>query len=393
MMQGRPSAYACRAGFVARTGYAPRVGCCTRLYTRPSALVFVISSSTSTIGLSPSSLRRRVTVSPAIGSATVIVASVELLLSPSRVQSSRIASPCHVMPSSCSDLLAGPQRSQQMKWRLVSGLAPSFPEGATLRMNPPRSATSTAIAPLSRVTVFVCCAAAAAAPSRPVSTWASLRSGCRREAAIRRPPRHGSLRAGRCQARKTFARAQPAHFLYLYEIALPEGNDRSAEERTTRKHRLKNTHFRMLRLPLLAALVAAAAASAPCATDEDCSLNGVCTAGTCVCDKGWVSADHTGKGTHAGGCGLLDFKPAPSSVSFHGLDDKKSSWGGSILQLPVSGTPGKTQYAMFAAEMTHDCTLRHWTTNSEVVLAVADEPTGPYKEEFQIIPPWCATFH
>ena len=163
--------------------------------------------------------------------------------------------------------------------------------------------------------------------------------------------------------------------------------------RTTRKHRLKNTHFRMLRLPLLAALVAAAAASAPCATDEDCSLNGVCTAGTCVCDKGWVSADHTGKGTHAGGCGLLDFKPAPSSVSFHGLDDKKSSWGGSILQLPVSGTPGKTQYAMFAAEMTHDCTLRHWTTNSEVVLAVADEPTGPYKEEFQIIPPWCATFH
>ena len=147
-------------------------------------------------------------------------------------------------------------------------------------------------------------------------------------------------------------------------------------------------------------LLGTATASAPCATDEDCSLNGVCTAGVCVCDPGWQSDAHTGKGTHAGGCGLLDFKKAPSSVSFHGLDDKKSSWGGSILKLPTSG--GKSQYAMFAAEMTHDCTLRHWTTNSEacpstgtppllviyrsiltdrlrlqVVLAVSDDPTGP----------------
>ena len=43
---------------------------------------------------------------------------------------------------------------------------------------------------------------------------------------------------------------------------------------------------------------------------------------------------------------------------------------------------------MFAAEMTRGCTLRHWTTNSEVVLALADSPTGPYTEQFQIIPPW-----
>ena len=102
-------------------------------------------------------------------------------------------------------------------------------------------------------------------------------------------------------------------------------------------------------------VVRAAAWSAPCHTELDCSLNGVCTAGRCVCDKGWVSADHTGKGSHAGGCGLLDFKPAPSSVSFHGLDDNKSSWGGSILQLPVAagkmGLGAKMQYAMFAAEM------------------------------------------
>ena len=74
----------------------------------------------------------------------------------------------------------------------------------------------------------------------------------------------------------------------------------------------------LLLLLLLGGLVARGAAwSASCATDLDCSLNGVCTSGFCVCDKGWVSADHTGKGSHAGGCGLLDFKPAPSSVSAH----------------------------------------------------------------------------
>ena len=77
-------------------------------------------------------------------------------------------------------------------------------------------------------------------------------------------------------------------------------------------------------LSLLAFVAAAAAADAPCETDEDCSLNGVCTsAGVCACDRGRVSGDHTGKGMHAGGCGLLDFKLAPTSVSFHGLDDKK----------------------------------------------------------------------
>jgi hypothetical protein len=79
--------------------------------------------------------------------------------------------------------------------------------------------------------------------------------------------------------------------------------------------------------------------------------------------------------------------PAPSSVSFHGLDENTSSWGASVLHLPV-GTTGKKQWTMFAAEMTHGCTLRHWTTNSEVVLAVADNATGPYTEKFQIIKPW-----
>lgn len=119
-------------------------------------------------------------------------------------------------------------------------------------------------------------------------------------------------------------------------------------------------------------------AAAGCGSDSDCSLNGVCdvATGACTCDPGWKAAD----------CGMLDLLPAASSVSFHGLNSNRSSWGGSVLRLPNAS--GAKVWAMFAAEMTHDCTLRHWTTNSEVVMAVADEVTGPYSEQFQVIPPW-----
>ena len=101
----------------------------------------------------------------------------------------------------------------------------------------------------------------------------------------------------------------------------------------------------------LAALIPSAASAVKCETVTDCSLNGLCTAGACVCDAGWVSAPGTGAGTDAPGCGLLDLKKAPSSVSFHGLDEKKSSWGGSVLRLPAANASGGKVWAMFAAEM------------------------------------------
>ena len=121
---------------------------------------------------------------------------------------------------------------------------------------------------------------------------------------------------------------------------------------------------------------------------NDCSLNGVCDTGTsqCVCDEGWTHDD----------CSRLDLLPAPAACSFHGQDsctatgNVTSSWGGNALRLPTASSDGGEQWVLFAAEMTHRCTLRHWTTNSEVVLATAPlaTATGPYKEEFQIIAPW-----
>ena len=56
----------------------------------------------------------------------------------------------------------------------------------------------------------------------------------------------------------------------------------------------------LLALALLTLLQAALAAATACTSSLDCQLNGACTRGKCVCDKGW-SGDS---------CGLLHLDPA-----------------------------------------------------------------------------------
>ena len=127
----------------------------------------------------------------------------------------------------------------------------------------------------------------------------------------------------------------------------------------------------------------------PCKTDEDCSLNGVCTSGTCHCDPGWTTLPFGGPW-----CGFLDFLPSAISkcgpaCAFHGgqggIDMATTSWGGSVLG-PAQNVDGK--YWMFAAEMAQHCTLGEWTTNSQVVTAVSDTPLGPFVRQALAIPPW-----
>jgi hypothetical protein len=138
---------------------------------------------------------------------------------------------------------------------------------------------------------------------------------------------------------------------------------------------------------LLLLFVGLAVCRADCSTDEDCSLNGLCTNGKCVCDDGWITIE----GSDSPNCGNLDFLPSPISecgpgCAFHGgdggIDQKTSSWGGSVLK----GDDGK--YWMFAAEMAQGCSLKHWTTNSQVVSAVSDTAEGPYVRQNIALPPW-----
>lgn len=79
-----------------------------------------------------------------------------------------------------------------------------------------------------------------------------------------------------------------------------------------------------------------------CRSDEDCSLNGKCMAGSCECRPAW-------KGSR---CEQLNLLPPTRGAGYRGVDDghNTSSWGGAVLK----GSDGL--YHMWAAEMTEHCT-------------------------------------
>jgi hypothetical protein len=56
-------------------------------------------------------------------------------------------------------------------------------------------------------------------------------------------------------------------------------------------------------------------------------------------------------------------------------------WGGSVTR----GDDGR--YYMFASRWPKSVTMRNWVTNSEVVLASADKPEGPFTFEKVVLPP------
>lgn len=106
-----------------------------------------------------------------------------------------------------------------------------------------------------------------------------------------------------------------------------------------------------------------------CQNDWDCSLAGVCNAGTCDCDP-WVEGED---------CSYLRFQPVDRSKVGY-LDSKISSWGGSV----VRGSDG--MWHMFVSEILCDkddlyqtrCGLKGWQTNSQVAHVVSENVEGPY---------------
>jgi hypothetical protein len=145
---------------------------------------------------------------------------------------------------------------------------------------------------------------------------------------------------------------------------------------------------------LLACAAAASAAPPPCASDADCSFNGVCAAGACACDPGWTSGVDGILGVSAlPYCSFLDFAPSPVSAcgpacAFHGgpssVDTSWSSWGVSVIQV------GDTFHG-YAAEMANECTLSAWTRGSQVVHVSAATPLGPFVRSPSasvVVPPW-----
>ena len=127
------------------------------------------------------------------------------------------------------------------------------------------------------------------------------------------------------------------------------------------------------------AAVAAAPTGVPgaCTTSEDCSLNGVCNSGHCVCDAAWGGAH----------CTQLQLLPAPAPLNAAyppaSLLNTTTSWGGSVVKDSSNG-----RYHIFLAEMSNSCGMTTWTTNSLIRHAVSDHPQGPYEKKEIVMPPF-----
>ena len=118
-----------------------------------------------------------------------------------------------------------------------------------------------------------------------------------------------------------------------------------------------------------------------CATDDDCSLNGLCVSdinenhsAICHCDAGWFGSD----------CGRLDLAPATRYAGFnntnytapdHYNNRGNSSWGGQIVQDLADPKLFHLLYDQFA----HGCGLSGWRPMSFIARAESTSgPQGPY---------------
>jgi hypothetical protein len=96
-----------------------------------------------------------------------------------------------------------------------------------------------------------------------------------------------------------------------------------------------------------------------CVDNDDCSLNGDCTEGTCACNTPWTGMD----------CAQLQILPSstPAGGAIYGISPRTGSWGGNIVQW----TDGK--FHLFVSEFAgEDCGMMSWKTNSMITHAISD---------------------
>ncbi|KAI1819799.1 hypothetical protein F4861DRAFT_110044 [Xylaria intraflava] len=128
---------------------------------------------------------------------------------------------------------------------------------------------------------------------------------------------------------------------------------------------------------LLVSLVVLVTPSQGCSTDEDCSLNGICSQEPqiCICDAGWRAED----------CSELDLYPAvrwtgynhtnATDPDFYREGAGNSSWGGHIIQDPSDNK----LFHLITSQMAHGCGLSGWKPFSTIIRAESRTgPMGPY---------------
>ena len=108
-----------------------------------------------------------------------------------------------------------------------------------------------------------------------------------------------------------------------------------------------------------------------CRVDDDCQLNGECAGGFCACDPGWTGA----------ACEALDLVAPDAVVPAYPPPEEAASttsWGGSVAKM------GDT-YHLFVSEMSDECGMATWQSNSFVRHATAAAPEGPFRARERVM--------
>lgn len=107
-----------------------------------------------------------------------------------------------------------------------------------------------------------------------------------------------------------------------------------------------------------------------CEDSSGCSLAGECVDGSCVCD-GWTHGDH---------CEILNLLPVDKKRFGYRNASGFNSWGGGPIH--VDG-----KWHLFASQMQGKCSLAgYWSSVSEGIHSVANDPLGPFEEVEVILP-------
>jgi hypothetical protein len=104
-----------------------------------------------------------------------------------------------------------------------------------------------------------------------------------------------------------------------------------------------------------------------CSSSVDCSLNGDCEAGMCICDSPWSKNEN---------CDVLSVEPMEIDSGYHNATE--ASWGANVVY-----ADGK--YHMFAAQFANSCPLGLWGSASMIIRAEGQSPTGPFSYRETVI--------
>lgn len=114
---------------------------------------------------------------------------------------------------------------------------------------------------------------------------------------------------------------------------------------------------------------------APCTSDLDCQLNGVCGPNhQCTCVPQWTGVD----------CSVLNLLPAKVSNGVGSIGSNTSTWGAGIVFDPASNL-----YVMFHDEISEHCGMGTWGQNSHCILSTSSEAVGPYQRSKVVVDSWC----